>query len=78
VSIAGLKISTFCFAILALLRRRISSSVFPENIDPQITSIHPAREGMFFSMSIDSFGKLFTFMPQFATKVRKFRHVTPS
>src|SRR5687768_13902795 len=42
-SMAGLKISTLRFAILALFRRRINSSVLPLNIEPQITSIHPRR-----------------------------------
>src|SRR5688572_8776358 len=42
-SIAGLKISTFCLANSALFSLLISSSVFPENIEPQITSIHPLR-----------------------------------
>jgi hypothetical protein len=36
-----LKISTRCLAIFALLSLRMSSSVFPENMEPQITSIHP-------------------------------------
>jgi hypothetical protein len=40
---AGLKISTFCFAIKALFNLRINSSVFPENIEPHITSIQPPR-----------------------------------
>ena len=43
VSIAGLKIYTFCLANLARFSRRISYSVLPENIDPQITSIRPLR-----------------------------------
>ena len=43
ISIAGLKISTFRLAILALFSRLISSSVFPENMDPQTTSIQPLR-----------------------------------
>ncbi len=41
-STAGLYISTFWFAKVALFNLLISSSVFPENIDPQITSIEPA------------------------------------
>jgi hypothetical protein len=45
VSITGLKISTFCLAINARLSLRMSSSVFPENMQPQITSIHPALSG---------------------------------
>jgi hypothetical protein len=32
---------TFCLAIVARLSRRISSSVFPQNIDPVMTSIEP-------------------------------------
>ena len=40
-SIAGLNISTRCFANFALFILRINSSVFPENIEPQITSIRP-------------------------------------
>src|SRR3954469_4380988 len=32
---------TFFFAIIARRTRRISSSLFPENITPQITSIQP-------------------------------------
>ena len=31
----------FCFAMRALFNRRINSSVLPENIDPQITSMWP-------------------------------------
>ena len=42
-SMAGLKISTFCRANCALRRRRISSSVLPENIEPHTTSILPGR-----------------------------------
>src|SRR5690606_25143521 len=38
---AGLKISTFCLAIKALFSLRMSSSVFPENMEPQMTSICP-------------------------------------
>src|SRR3954470_5732396 len=38
---AGLYISIRWFEILARRKRRISSSVFPLNIEPQITSIHP-------------------------------------
>jgi hypothetical protein len=41
VSICGLNISTVCRAILARFSLRINSSVLPENIDPQITSIQP-------------------------------------
>ena len=37
----GLKTSTRLRAIMARRSRRISSSLFPENIGPQITSIHP-------------------------------------
>jgi len=37
----GFEYFYFCFANLARFNRRISSSVLPENIDPQITSIHP-------------------------------------
>lgn len=43
-SMEGLNISTRCRAKVARLRRRISSSVFPENIEPQITSIRPFRQ----------------------------------
>lgn len=42
-SMAGLKISTFWRANCARRRRRMSSSVLPENIDPQTTSILPGR-----------------------------------
>jgi hypothetical protein len=42
VSICGLKTCTFRRAILARRKRRINSSDFPENIEPVITSIHPA------------------------------------
>src|SRR5215467_5486961 len=38
---AGLKICTRCRAISARRRRRISSSLLPENIGPTITSIQP-------------------------------------
>src|SRR5262249_42407263 len=38
---AGLKICTRCRAISARRRRRISSSLLPENIGPTTTSIHP-------------------------------------
>ena len=41
VSILGLKISTFCLANCARFKRRISSSVLPENILPHITSMLP-------------------------------------
>ena len=37
----GLKTSTRLRAIMALRRRLISSSLLPENMGPQITSIHP-------------------------------------
>src|SRR5690606_6954493 len=40
-STEGLKISTRRCAIWGLLSLRISSSVFPENMEPQITSIQP-------------------------------------
>ena len=39
----GLNISTFCLANWARRRRRISSSVLPENIEPHTTSILPGR-----------------------------------
>ena len=42
VSMAGLNISTLRFANLALFNLLMSSSVLPENIDPQITSMLPA------------------------------------
>jgi hypothetical protein len=32
----------------ALFSRLINSSVFPENIDPQITSIHPPAPSLIF------------------------------
>src|SRR5690349_18885967 len=38
---AGLKTCTRLRAIMDRRKRRISSSLFPENIGPQITSIHP-------------------------------------
>src|SRR5512140_2425963 len=38
---AGLKTCTFCRAIVARTSRRISSSVLPLNIEPQITTIEP-------------------------------------
>ena len=41
VSATGLNISTLILAIRARFTRLISSSVLPENIDPQITSILP-------------------------------------
>ena len=41
VSVLGLKISTCCLAMNARFNLRRSSSVFPENIDPQMTSIQP-------------------------------------
>src|ERR1700679_3147193 len=37
----GLKICTRCFAISARRRRRMSSSLLPENIGPTTTSIQP-------------------------------------
>src|SRR5208337_1180135 len=40
-SITGLKICTRCRAISARRNRRISSSLFPENIGPTTTSIQP-------------------------------------
>ena len=40
---AGLKISTRCRANFARRNRRISSSVLPENMEPQMTSIRPLR-----------------------------------
>ena len=40
-SIAGLKICTFCFAICARRRRRMSSSLLPLNMLPVMTSIQP-------------------------------------
>ncbi|CCY65947.1 unknown [Prevotella sp. CAG:1124] len=43
VSMAGLKISTFCLANSARFNLLISSSVLPENIEPHITSILPGR-----------------------------------
>jgi hypothetical protein len=45
VSAVGLKISTRNWAILARFSRRMSSSVLPENMEPQMTSIHP-RDGL--------------------------------
>jgi hypothetical protein len=41
VSALGLNISTFSFAIVARFNLRINSSLLPENIDPQITSMLP-------------------------------------
>ena len=41
VVIATLKTWTFWRAIVALRKRRISSSVLPQNIEPVITSIVP-------------------------------------
>jgi hypothetical protein len=41
VSMDGLNTSTRLRAIMALRRRLISSSLLPENMGPQITSIHP-------------------------------------
>ena len=38
----GLNIATCMLAILARLSLLINSSVFPENMEPQTTSIHPA------------------------------------
>ena len=40
-SIFGLKIATCCLAICARRIRRMSSSVFPLNMHPTITSIQP-------------------------------------
>ena len=40
-SITGLKTFIFCLAYLARFNLRISSSVLPENIEPQIISIQP-------------------------------------
>src|SRR5438874_3131960 len=40
-SIAGLNTCTRFLAIIARRRRRIRSSLFPENIGPQMTSIQP-------------------------------------
>ena len=37
----GLPIAIFNLAYCALFKRRMSSSVLPENIEPQITSIQP-------------------------------------
>ena len=37
----GLKVAIFCLANWARLSRRISSSVLPENIEPQMTSMLP-------------------------------------
>ena len=37
----GLKTSTRLRAIMARRRRRINSSLLPENMGPQMTSIHP-------------------------------------
>src|ERR1700688_2380291 len=37
----GLKICTRCRAISARFKRRINSSLLPENMGPTITSIHP-------------------------------------
>ena len=48
----GLKISTFCLANFARFMRRISSSVFPENIDPHTTSMRPGRCGSLYKLSI--------------------------
>src|SRR5215217_3931682 len=44
---SGLKTCTFCRAILARRRRRMSSSDLPENIEPAITSTQPTfpRDG---------------------------------
>ena len=39
----GFTISARCPAISARRNRRISSSLFPENIGPQTTSSHPPR-----------------------------------
>src|SRR5580658_11124654 len=48
----GLKICTRCLPISARRRRRISSSLLPENIGPTITSIQPMLP---FTMSTRSF-----------------------
>ena len=48
VSIAGLKISTFKWAIFTRFSLRINSSVFPLNMLPQITSIQPRRSPLKF------------------------------
>src|SRR5690606_1814991 len=48
VSMAGLKISTLRLAIFTRFSLLISSSVFPLNIDPQTTSIHPLRSPRIF------------------------------
>ena len=45
---AGLYISTFKLAMRARLILLINSSVFPENIEPQITSIQPFLCYVFF------------------------------
>ena len=46
-SMVGLKVAIFCFANCARLSLLMSSSVFPENIEPQITSMQP----VFFAFS---------------------------
>ena len=56
-SIDGLKISTLRLANCARFMRRISSSVLPENIEPQITSIQPLC--LLFSKNIYSTCMLF-------------------
>jgi hypothetical protein len=53
VSVVGLNISTRCLAISARRKRQISSSVFPENIEPEITSIHPLLRPLFKLLSIN-------------------------
>ena len=58
VSIAGLKISTRCLANTARLTRRMSSSVFPENIDPHTTSILPGRCSSPIALSVMVIAKL--------------------
>ena len=37
----GLNVAIFCLANWALLSLLMSSSVFPENMEPQITSMQP-------------------------------------
>jgi hypothetical protein len=37
----NLKTCTFCRAMVARRNRRISSSVFPQNMEPVMTSTHP-------------------------------------
>ena len=47
----GLNITTRCLAIWARLSLRISSSVFPLNMQPLMTSIHPVLDGMLWSVT---------------------------